>query len=340
MTRRATIAVVGYNDEENLGKCVRSLRAVLGSPIIVVDNHSEDETWTIANTLASELPGITAIRTLENGGYASAANIARSNAGTPYLAVMNADCVTTGDWVSPIVDYLDRHPDVGAASPTLGLTGHATLNAEGLDIHKAGFGFNRHLGRRLDAASRAPTNVPGVQGTAFVVRVDALDDIGSWYSGGFLYHEDVELSWALRLAGYGISNVPTPPLLHDYELTMSPEKFFLLERNRLEMLSADLGATTKVLLAPVILATEVAVWMYALRKRSTLAGAKLRSYRSFAQRRPMHRARRRQVRSFRRISDRDLLREMQWRYPRFQTGALHRAATTSGRRGDRDLPTE
>ncbi len=339
MTRRATIAVVGYNDEENLDTCVRSLRAVLGSPIIVVDNHSEDATWTIANTLASELPGITTIRTLENGGYASAANIARSNAGTPYLAVMNADCVTTGDWVSPIVDYLDRHPDIGAASPTLGLADHAALNAEGLDIHKAGFGFNRHLGRRLDAASRAPCDVPGVQGTAFVIRVEALDDIGSWYSGGFLYHEDVELSWALRLAGYGICNIPTPPLLHDYELTMSPEKFFLLERNRLEMLSADLGATTKLLLAPVILAAEIAVWTYALRKRSTLARAKLRSYRSFAERRPMHRARRRQVRSFRRISDRELLRVMQWRYPRFQINALHRAATTSGRRGDRDLPT-
>ena len=339
MTDRVTIAVVAYNDEGSLDRCVRSLRTALDSPIVVVDNHSEDDTWAVATTLASDLPRITAFRTEENGGYAYAANIARSRTGTEFLAVTNADCVSTGDWVSPIVDYLERHSKVAAASPTLGLSDHAALNAEGLDIHKTGFGFNRHLGRGLDSASTAPANVPGIQGTAFVVRLDALDGIGGWYSGGFLYHEDVELSWALRVAGYEISHVPTPLLMHDYELTMSPEKFFLLERNRLEMLSTHLGVASKIVLAPVILAAEIAVWFYAIRKGSKLVSAKLRSYRSLAERRPIRNERTNQVAGFRRISDGALLRSMQWRYPRSQTKALHGGTTTSGRRGDRELPT-
>ena len=339
MTDRVTIAVVAYNDEESLDQCVRSLRTALDSPIVVVDNHSADDTWSVAKTLASDLPRITALRTEENDGYAAAANIARAKTGTEFLAISNADCVSTGDWVSPIVDYLDRHSRVAAASPTLGLAGRAALNAEGLDIHKAGFGFNRHLGRGLDSASTAPATVPGIQGTAFVVRLDALDEIGGWYSGGFLYHEDVELSWALRLAGYEISHVPTPPLMHDYELTMSPEKFFLLERNRLEMLSAHLGVASKLVLSPVILAAEIAVWLYAIRKGSKLVSAKLRSYRSLAERRPIRTERRRQVGSFRQISDAELLRSMPWRYPKSQTRALHRGTMASGRRGDRELPT-
>jgi GT2 family glycosyltransferase len=339
VTDRATVAVVAYDDAENLGRCVRSLRSALDAPILIVDNHSQDDTWTVATTLASQVPRVAALRTDENGGYASAANIARSEVDTEYLAVINADCESTGDWVSPIVAHLDDNPDTAAASPTLGLTGRNALNAEGLDIHKAGFGFNRHLGRRLEEAAETPTGVPGIQGTAFVIRVAALDAIGGWYPGGFLYHEDVELSWALRLAGYDISHVPTPPLMHDYELTMSPEKFFLLERNRLEMLSTDLATKTKIVLAPVLLATEFAVWLYALRKVSALVSAKFRSYRSYRKRRSIRRARRIQVRSFRRISDRELLRAMQWRYPRSQTTALHRGATTSGRRGDREMPT-
>ncbi len=339
MTDRVTIAVVAYNDEESLDQCVRSLRTALDSPIVVVDNHSEDDTWSVATALASDLPRITALRTEENDGYAAAANIARAKIGTEFLAISNADCVSTGDWVSPIVDYLDRHSRVAAASPTLGLAGREALNAEGLDIHKAGVGFNRHLGRGLDSASTAPATVPGIQGTAFVVRLDALDEIGGWYSGGFLYHEDVELSWALRLAGYEISHVPTPPLMHDYELTMSPEKFFLLERNRLEMLSAHLGVASKLVLSPVILATEIAVWLYAIRKGSKLVSAKLRSYRSLAERRPIRTERRRQVGSFRQISDAELLRSMPWRYPKSQTRALHRGTMASGRRGDRELPT-
>jgi len=340
VTDRATVAVVAYDDAENLERCMRSLRSALDAPILVVDNHSRDDTWTVAGMVASELPRVAALRTTENAGYASAANIARSEVDTEYLAVMNADCVSTGDWISPIVAYLDDHPDTAAASPTLGLAGRIALNAEGLDIHKAGFGFNRHLGRRLEDAADSPTGVPGIQGTAFVIRVAALDAIGGWHSGGFLYHEDVELSWALRLAGYDICHVPTPPLMHDYGLTMSPEKFFLLERNRLEMLSADLAAKTKIMLSPVLLAAEIAVWIYALRKGSALASAKLRSYRSYRKRGSIRRKRRNEVRSFRQISDRDLLEAMQWRYPRSQTTALHRDAPTSGRRGDREMPTE
>ena len=339
MTDRVTIAVVAYDDAESLERCVRSVRSAFDGPILVVDNHSEDDTWTVATELASELPRVAVLRTEENGGYASAANIARSDVDTEFLAVMNADCDSTGDWVSPIVAHLDDHPNVAAASPTLGLTDGATLNAEGLDIHKAGFGFNRHLGRPLERAAETPISVPGIQGTAFVIRVAALDAIGGWYSGGFLYHEDVELSWSLRLAGYDISHVPTPPIIHDYELTMSPEKFFLLERNRLEMLSTDLTTATKIVLTPVLIAAEIAVWLYALRKRSALVSAKFRSYRSYRERRPVRRARRGEVISFRRISDREVLNTMQWRYPRSQTAALHRGATTSGRRGDREMPT-
>jgi hypothetical protein len=339
MTDRVTVAVIAYDDAEHLERCVRSLRSAFSAPILIVDNHSGDDTWKVATTIASELPRVTALRTEENRGYASAANIARSEVDTKYLAVMNADCESTGDWVSPIVDHLDDHSHIAAGSPTVGLQGSNSLNAEGLDIHKAGFGFNRHLGRSFEESADSPTGVPGIQGTAFVIRTAALDSIGGWYQGRFLYHEDVELSWSLRLAGYAISHVPTPPLMHDYELTMSPEKFFLLERNRLEMLSTDLGAATKVMLAPVILATEVAVWLYALKKGRALTSAKLRSYSSYRKRRSVRRTRRSEVDRFRQVSDRELLGAMQWRYPRSQTTLLHRSAATSGRRGDREMPT-
>ena len=339
MTDRVTIAIVGYNDEATLERCVRSLRSVVESPIIVVDNHSDDETLAAATSVASDLARVTAVRSEKNAGYAAGAMIAREMADTDYLAVSNADCVSTGDWVSPIVDFLEDNANVAAASPTLGLSDRSALNAEGLEIHKTGFGFNRHLGRPIDAAAREPEFVPGLQGAAFVVRLSALDAIGGWYSGGFLYHEDVELSWALRLAGYEISHVPTPSLLHDYELTMSPEKFYLLERNRLCMLSADLDVVTKAIMAPVFLATEIAVWLYAARKTRTLVSAKLRSYRGFVAMRRDRASRRTQVRSFRRISDAELLRAMSWRYPRTQTRALHQGDATTGRRGNREMPT-
>jgi GT2 family glycosyltransferase len=339
MTDRVTIAIVAYNDEGSLERCVRSMRSVVASPIIVIDNHSNDATWANATSVASQLQRVTIVRSDENAGYAAGAMLAREMAETPYLAVSNADCVSTGDWVTPIVEFLEANPDVAAASPTVAIAGRSAINAEGLEIHKTGFGFNRHLGRPMAAAAHRPDQVSGLQGTAFVIRLSALDAIGGWYSGGFLYHEDVELSWALRLAGYEISHVPTPPLLHDYELTMSPEKLYLLERNRLCMLSADLETSTKILMAPAFLATEIAVWLYAVRKNRTLASAKYRSYRGFMALRHERASRRSQVRSFRRVSDGELLGAMSWRYPRDQTRVLHQGDATVGRRGNRKMPT-
>ena len=106
------------------------------------------------------------------------------------------------------------------------------------------------------------------------------------------------------------------------------------------MLLGHLRLGTRILIAPVVAATEAAVWAYAITKRSGLVGAKWRSYRSVIERRAVHRVRRLTVRSSRSVSDLSLLRHMQLRYPRSQTQTLLSEQTSSGRRGNRSMPTE
>ncbi len=340
MTGLATIVVVAYNDAITLKACIDSLRSVADWPIIIVNNASNDATSAIARELAIRTAGVTAVDAPRNGGYAYGVNLARAHTDTPYLAVMNADCTATGDWLTPCIAAMEADPHIGACSPTVGLADSDHLNAEGLSIHKTGVGFNRNLGNAISSAATEPTQTPGLQGAAFLIRTAALDAVDGWYEGGFLYHEDVELSWVLRSVGYTTWHIPTPPLQHDYALTMSKEKFFLLERNRIEMLSVYLHPMTLVVMSPVLIAAEIAVWIYALRAGSGLGRAKLRSYRSVLSRRSARRQRRAQVRSFRTVSDRTLLAIMSWRYPRDQTAALKQTKPTAGRRGDRPMPTD
>jgi GT2 family glycosyltransferase len=340
MTATIAAAVVAFDDSAVLDQCLRTLREAFVGPVIVVDNHSADDTATVAERLSQELDDVRVIRSDVNGGYAAGVNLARDSVDTTYLAVMNADCVVSGDWITQCVAVMESSDAIGACSPTVVLRGDSGINAEGLTLHVAGFGFNRNLGLPVSEVATEPGSVQGVQGTAFVIRTAALDRIGGWYSGGFLYHEDVELSWALRGAGYDIWHVPTPFVVHDYHLTMSVEKFFLLERNRLEMLLHHLRLSTRIVISPVIFATECAVWAYAISKRSGLVGAKWRSYRSVMDRRVLRRGRRHAIRSFRTVTDRNLLKHTQLRYPRSQTGKLFADDPTSGRRGDRELPTE
>lgn len=340
MTDSVAAAVVAYDDGRTLDTCIRSLRSSFDGSIVVVDNASTDDTAAVATELAHEMDDVRVIVADENRGYAAGVNLARAAVDTEYLAVMNADCIVTGDWIGPCTTVMGASPSIGACSPTVALSDGSGLNAEGLTLHVAGFGFNRHLGRPMSEAAKQPSAIQGVQGTAFVVRTEALDRIGGWYAGGFLYHEDVELSWCLRGAGYEIWHVATPPIEHDYRLTMSAEKFFLLERNRIEMLLTHLGIASRILISPVVLATELAVWAYAITKRSHLSAAKWASYRSVLQRRSLRKDRRRSVKRFRTLRDRALLKHMQFSYPRNQTQTLFKDETTSGRRGNREMPIQ
>ena len=95
-------------------------------------------------------------------------------------------------------------PEAGAVCPLIVLESDpGRINAAGQNVNVTGLGFNRWLEQAARArrhASRSRVTRPARRG----VRdppVDLFESIGGWDESGFLYHEDVELSWLLRLAG-------------------------------------------------------------------------------------------------------------------------------------------
>jgi GT2 family glycosyltransferase len=254
--------------------------------------------------------------------------------------VLNADSVPSAGWLAPQIAYLDAHPQVAATCPTVALAGTDRLNAAGLDIHVTGLGFNRKLHNPVAAVDAQPVEVPGLQGGAFVIRRDALESIGGWYPGGFLYHEDVELSWTLRLMGYRIAFIPTPQVDHHYSLTMSPEKLFLLERNRWETLLANTRWSTRLVISPLLLWTEFMMWTYCASRGRAMLRAKGRSYASIRQRRSIVARRRTAIGELRRVSDWKVLGAFRWNYTWDQLVFVGRRRASAGRRGGRAMPIE
>jgi len=134
--------------------------------------------------------------------------------------------------------------------------------------------------------------------------------------------------------------VPTPRVDHHYSLTMSPEKLFLLERNRWETILAHTNWTTRFAISPFLLWTELMMWSYcALRGRSMLA-AKKRSYTSIGTRRGIVSKRRSEIGRLRRVSDWRVLNAFSWNYAWDQLVFVGRRRTSAGRRGGRDMPVQ
>jgi GT2 family glycosyltransferase len=282
----------------------------------VVDNASSDGSDRIAEAAAERHDSVRLLRSPTNRGYAGAVNLALAEAAGTYVAVLNMDVVVSPDWLEPLIACLEANPDAGAACPLIVLESDpGRINAAGQNVHVSGLGFNRWLGEPRERAGAEPSRVTGLHGAAFLMRREVLQSIGGWYEGGFLYHEDVELSWLLRLTGREIYCVPGSTVSHDYHLTMFPHKLFLLERNRWSMLLADTRGVTRLALAPLLAVSELMIWGYCLLRGVSFLRAKLDSYRWISGNRERIRERRRFVESLRRRSDWAVVRGLHWGYP-------------------------
>ena len=304
--------------------------------ILVVDNASSDDSARIAERLAAEHDAIRLIRSPTNRGYAGAVSVALPAAEGEYVAVLNMDVAVRPGWLGPLISLLEDTPEAGVACPLILLESDpGRIMAAGQNLNKTGLGFNRWLDKPRAIAGEEPFQVAGLHGAAFMIRKDLLERLGGWDESGFLYFEDVELSWLLRIAGREIWCVPAATVAHDYHLSMFPHKLFLLERNRRKMLLADLRGRTRLALSPLLALSELMIWGYCLLRGPKFMRAKWRSYRWARENGAQIRARREQVDSVRRQSDWHVLRGLRWGYPldQFQTLGRERGESTRDRIG-------
>jgi GT2 family glycosyltransferase len=293
--------------------------------ILVVDNASSDDSAATAERLAEEHDSVRLIRSPTNRGYAGGVNAALPEARGEYLAILNMDVIASPGWLDPLVSLLEAKPDAGVVCPLILLESDTErIMAAGQNLNKTGLGFNRSLRKPRETAGEDAFPLTGLHGAAFVIRKSLLERLGGWDESGFLYFEDVELSWLLRIAGSEIWCVPASTVTHDYHLTMFPHKLFLLERNRWKMLLADLRWRTRLAISPLLAVSELMMWGYCLLRGPSFLQAKLDSYRWISGHRERIGERRRVVDSLRRRSDRAVLRRLHWGYPLDQFVTLGR----------------
>jgi GT2 family glycosyltransferase len=308
--------------------------------LLVVDNASTDQSLALIAELGIKCQEIAIIRSSRNLGYAGGVNLALPAVTGKYIAVLNMDVIVERGWLEPLLAFLDKNKKAGAVNPLITLADGSKINAAGQEVHISGLGFNRWLGRPAGVIAKTPVRVPGIQGAAFVTHRVLLERIGGMDVSGFLYHEDVNFSWLLRIMGYELYCVPESVVRHDYSLSMYPEKLYLLERNRLVMLLSYLHKSTLLCLTPALVLTETLMWVYCLLSGWSFSRAKLASYRWVFGRWKQIARRRRLTESMRAISDWHVLRKLRWSYAWGQFLVLGRERGRSKRRNVGPLPEQ
>ena len=288
---RVSVVIVAYGSGETLPRCLASIDEDV--EVLVVDNGGD----------VGELPQAEVVRPGRNVGFAAGCNLGARRAHGDVLLFLNPDTIVAPGAISTLVGAL-ADGSVGIAMARLRLLAQPELlNSSGNVIHVSGLAWSGGYGRpAIDAAE--PREITYPSGAAMAMRADVFRELGGFRDELFLYHEDLELGWRARMQGDRSVLVPGADVFHDYSYSRNAEKSYYLERNRLVFVLSAFSARLLLVLAPVLVAAELA--LSARAAREGWLRAKLAGWAWCARHRRRILAMRRETQALRRVPDREL----------------------------------
>ena len=216
--------------------------------VIVADNGSTDGSLEL---LKEQFPSVTVIKLSKNYGFAEGYNRAIGAVNNPYVVLLNSDIAVSDDWLSPLFNYMNEHPDCGACQPKIRALNNPDMfeyaGASGGFLDKNGFPYCR--GRLFDTVEEdrgqydEPIPVFWASGAALMVRRDIYMEVGGLDADFFAHMEEIDLCWRIKLAGYDVMAIPSGKVYHLGGGTLSaanPRKTYLNYRNNLLLLHKNL----------------------------------------------------------------------------------------------------
>lgn len=259
------VIVLNYNGLEHLQACLGSLekQTFQDFEVTLADNGSGDGS---IDFVKDNFPKVKVLDYGLNHGFAKGNNLAMEEAikdGVDYIALLNNDTEVDENWLKELVDVIESDPHIGACtSKMLLFNDRDKINSGGGIVNYTGHSWPAGLFEE-DVGQFEKRMVDSPCAGAILLRREALDEVGLFDEDYFAYHEDTDLSWRMRLAGYKNYFVPASIVYHKYSPTLGKEKYYLLERNRLMTLLKNYSLRTLILISPGIFFSEMAVLYYA-----------------------------------------------------------------------------
>jgi GT2 family glycosyltransferase len=252
-----SVLIVAYESRDDLTTTLPALLRELGETdeLIVVDNKPGDGSVEVVRELAPQARIVSPGR---NTGFAGCANAGAAVARADLLVLLNPDAVPQPGFGEAIRRPWSEERGWAAWQGLVADKGGETINSAGNPIHFTGIVWAGAHGRPI-AAAPAPGEVPLVSGACFAIPLSVWREAGGFPPEFFMYHEDGDLSMRLKMAGGTIGIEPSAVVIHDYDFSASADKWRWLERNRLALVARTYPSSLLVLLAPALLATELAL---------------------------------------------------------------------------------
>lgn len=222
-----SILIVHANQLPVLRQTLRGIRRVapkLNYELILVDNNIEAG---LGPLVMREFPEAKYIPLERNIGFGPGMNVGIKEAKGRYIFIFNPDIVPQVNSIEELYRYMEANPHVGVVGPQL-------LNADGSlqyscyriphilmpALRRTPLG-STPLGRRLiddylmkDVPHDEVMEVDSLLGGTMFTRREALEDVGLFDEGFFLYYEDNDLCRRFWEKGHPVMYYPHSKMMH------------------------------------------------------------------------------------------------------------------------------
>jgi GT2 family glycosyltransferase len=242
----ASLIIVSWNTKDMVAQCLDSLKRYAEDSsieIIVVDNASSDGT---AECIRERFPHVRLIRNATNIGFARGNNIGIKLSTGKYVSLINSDVQVPQGCLEKMLEYMEQHPEIGMLGPKMvlpdGSIGPSCMRfptvwnwfcrALALDSAVKGsraFGDFLMTGFKYDRIA----DVDALTGWFWVVRRDALNQVGPLDERFFMYGEDIDWPKRFHQSGWKVVFYPEAEAIHHRAASSSqdPTRFYI-EMNR------------------------------------------------------------------------------------------------------------
>ena len=247
---KLAIVILNWNGKQMLQTYLPKVLACSRDEAVVyvADNASTDESLAMLN---EKFPEVRQIVLDKNWGFADGYNKALARVDAEYYVLLNSDVEVTPGWLTPLVSFMDAHPEVGACQPKLLSVADKSkfeyAGACGGFLDRYGYPYCR--GRVFDTVEQDNGQYDDIHevlwttGACMMVRSKDYWAVNGLDGRFFAHNEEIDMCWRMRMMGLQLFCIPQSKVYHVGGGTLpkgNPMKTYLNFRNNLTMLYKNL----------------------------------------------------------------------------------------------------
>lgn len=201
--------------------------------IIVVDNNSHDDFDKHIKSIYGNQ--VLCLPLSENIGFGRANNEGVKLARGRNIFFLNPDTLLLNNAVKILSDYLDANPSVACCGGNLYNVEMKPMHSYSMLLPSLSWEINLLSGGRYEKLrwgknaqfnhTLVPRKVGYICGADMMVKHEVLEKLGGFSNDFFLYYEDTELAYRIKLAGYEIVSIPFAKIQHLEGKSMGGKSF-------------------------------------------------------------------------------------------------------------------